>query len=101
MRPKNRWAMKKFYESKIFWAMAIQAVVSSLMVAQEWYSKGDFSIPGIIGLVIGVLVIVLRVFFTDTPIDNPKMRAVWEVSDTGDWYDAYPARKDSTQDGNA
>lgn len=69
--------MKSWYESKVVWAMVVQSVISILLLVQEWYSTGDYSIPGIIGLVIGVLVIVLRVWFTDQPIDTPKMRAIW------------------------
>lgn len=73
--------MKNWYESKVIWAMVVQSLISALLLAQEWYSQGDFSIPGIIGLVVGILVIILRVWFTDTPIDVEKMRSTWTVVD--------------------
>lgn len=62
--------MKQWYESKIVWAMAFQSVISILTIFQEWYAKGDFSVPGITGLVIGVLVIVARIWFTETAISK-------------------------------
>jgi len=69
--------MKNWYESKVVWAMVVQSIIGILLLVQEWYAKGDFSVPGIIALAIGVLVIVLRIWFTDSPIDTPKMRATW------------------------
>lgn len=69
--------MKAWYESKIVWAMAVQSLISILLLVQEWYAKQDFSVPGCIGLAVGVLVIVLRIWFTDSPVDNAKMRALW------------------------
>lgn len=67
--------MKAWYDSKIVWVGVITTLLGVLGLFQEWYAKGDFSVPGIIGFVIGVLLIVLRVWFTDTPIDTPKARA--------------------------
>jgi hypothetical protein len=72
--------MKAFYESKLFWVGAITTLLGVLQLFSEWYAKADFSVPGIISLVIGILVIVLRVWFTDTPIDTPKMRRDWAGS---------------------
>jgi isoprenylcysteine carboxyl methyltransferase (ICMT) family protein YpbQ len=66
--------MKDWYKSKIVWAMVFQSLISILLLVQEWYSKQDFSVPGCIGLAVGVLVIVLRVWFTDEPIDNAYNR---------------------------
>ena len=76
--------MKAWYESKIVWAMVVQSLISVLLLVQEWYTKGDFSVPGCIGLAVGILVIVLRVWFTDEPIDNPKMRATWFIPEDED-----------------
>ena len=70
---------KPWYESKIVWAMALQSLISILLLAQEWYAKGDFSVPACIGLAVGILVIVLRIWFTDQPIDTAKYRdSLWE-----------------------
>ena len=66
--------MKAWYESKIVWAMAVQSLISVLLLVQEWYSKGDFSVPGCIGLAVGILVIVLRVWFTDQPVATDRAR---------------------------
>lgn len=73
-------SMKPFYSSKIFWAMLGQCLISVLLLVQEWYSKGDYSVPGCIGLAIGVIVIVLRVWFTDAAISTPQARAKAEAA---------------------
>jgi hypothetical protein len=67
--------MKAFYESKLFWVGTITTLISVLGIVQEWYAKGDWSVPSCIGLAIGILVIVLRVWFTDQPVDTAKSRA--------------------------
>ncbi len=77
--------MKAWYESKVVWAMVVQSIISALLIAQEWYSKGDFSIPACIGLAVGILVIVLRIWFTDTVINTPKAQRkaeeLWAAED--------------------
>lgn len=59
---------KAWYTSKIVWLMVLQSAISVLLLVQEWISKGDFSVVGIIGLVIGILTIVIRIWLTDQPI---------------------------------
>ena len=66
------YTVKKWYQSKIVGAMALQSVISILLLLQEWYAKGDFSVPGIIGIVIAALVVVLRIWFTDTAIAHKQ-----------------------------
>jgi len=61
---------KPWYQSKIVWLSVITALISGLEIFSEWYSKGDFSIPGIISLIISILLIVVRVFFTSTVISR-------------------------------
>jgi hypothetical protein len=70
--------MIPWYQSKIVWAMVVQSLISVLLLVQEWYSKADYSVPGIIGLVIGVLVIVLRIWFTESPVDTAKARGKFD-----------------------
>lgn len=73
--------MKAWYQSKVVWVGVISTLLGVLQLFAEWYDKGDFSVSGVVALVIGVLVIILRVWFTDTPIDTPKMRATWADED--------------------
>jgi hypothetical protein len=67
--------MKSWYTSKVFWGMVALFVLMTLQIVQEWYARGDFSIPGIIGLAIAIIVAVIRIWFTDQAIDTPKARA--------------------------
>ncbi len=67
--------MKNWYQSKIVWASVVMFLISALQLFQGWYAAGDFSVPSIIGLVVSILIIVVRVWFTDTAIDTPKARA--------------------------
>jgi hypothetical protein len=80
--------MKAWYTSKVFWVGIIATLLGVLQLFSEWYEKGDFSVPGIIGLIIGILVIVLRVWFTDTAIDTPKARAKAEGEAADYFYGA-------------
>jgi len=67
--------LKVWYTSKVFWGMVALFVLSVLQIVQEWYAKGDFSVPGILGLAISIIVAVIRIWFTDTAINTPKARA--------------------------
>lgn len=60
--------MKAWYESKIVWVGVLETAIGALQLFSEWYSASDFSVPGVVNLVIGVLLIVLRIWFTDTEI---------------------------------
>ena len=64
--------MKAWYESKILWAGVLGFLVSALEIFAAWYDRGDFSVTGCTTLAISLLVVVLRVWFTNTPIDTPK-----------------------------
>lgn len=64
--------MKPFYKSKINWLMVCLLLIAVLQIAQEWYAKGDFSVPGCITLAIAILTVFVRTWFTDEPIKTPK-----------------------------
>ena len=76
--------MKAWYESKIVWAAVALSAISILQLFSAWYTKGDFSVPGCVELAIGALLIVVRVWFTDQPIDTPKARAKYAFLDEDD-----------------
>jgi membrane-bound ClpP family serine protease len=61
--------MKAWYQSKIVWTSVLLSLVGILELFVEWYQKGDFSVPGIVTFVIGVLLVILRIWFTDTAIE--------------------------------
>lgn len=60
---------KKWYTSKIFWGGVLTTVIASLQVAQEWLNSATLSPESIITLVIGILIVVWRVWFTDKKIE--------------------------------
>ena len=62
--------MKPIYASKINWAMVVLAIISIMEVVRDWHAKGDLSFEGCTGLAIAVLVVILRTFFTDQPINH-------------------------------
>jgi len=67
--------MKAWYTSKILWAGVVGFLISALQIFSEWYARNDFSVTGITTLVISLLVVVLRIWFTDMPIETPKAKA--------------------------
>ena len=60
--------MKKWYESKLVWLGVIQTVIGVLGLLATFLEVGDFAAPAVGALVIGALTVVLRIWFTDTPI---------------------------------
>jgi hypothetical protein len=66
--------IKAWYESKIVWVNVITAVVMILdLISQQPFIPPEY-LP-LIATAIGILNIVLRVFFTDTGIASKKARA--------------------------
>jgi hypothetical protein len=59
---------KSWYTSKLFWLGVINFMIGSLALVGEFLSKSDFSPLAVTTLATGVLVVVLRVWFTDTKI---------------------------------
>ncbi len=68
--------MKTFFESKTNWMGMIVVLMGALALVMDYMQNNStWTVPGIMAIVIGVLQIVLRTFFTDTAIDTPKARA--------------------------
>lgn len=67
--------VKNFWESKIFWVNLITALimVADLLVQQPFIPPNFLPI---IATIVGVLNIILRVYFTDTGIASKKSIAV-------------------------
>jgi hypothetical protein len=59
---------KKWYESKIVQVMILQVLFSFFMLLQDFLAKNDFSSVAIVGLLGSIIVIVLRIFYSDTKI---------------------------------
>lgn len=60
---------KKFYESKLFWLGIVQTLLGALAVISEFLQSGKpFDPLAVVLIVSGVLTVILRVWFTDTPI---------------------------------
>ena len=70
--------MKAWYESKTLWFNFIMTIVLAVPIIATATKNLDPNaavlIDSVAGLVAGLGNILLRVWFTDTPIDNPKMR---------------------------
>ena len=58
---------KKWYASKSIWLGLISIAIGILGFVQPWIEAGDFTLPSIILLVIGVLQLIAR-YLTDSPI---------------------------------
>jgi len=60
--------VKKWYESKLVWLGVLQTLIGILGLVADFLDVGNFTAAGIVVLFSGVLTIVLRVWFTDLPI---------------------------------
>ena len=73
---------KPWYESKVLWFNVIMTIVMAVPVisaAIEALSPEKAVLIGsVAGLITGLGNVFLRVWFTDTPINNAKMRATWD-----------------------
>ena len=59
---------KSWYTSKTVWLSVIQTLIGALALVATLLDAGDFTAAAVTNLVIGVLQIVIRVWFTDTGI---------------------------------
>jgi hypothetical protein len=71
--------MKPVYKSKVVWLNVLALIVGIAPIIAE---QLKFIEPGwalmvdsILSLIVGIANVVLRVWFTDTPIDTPKAEA--------------------------
>ncbi|MCP4537844.1 MAG: hypothetical protein GY832_11935 [Chloroflexi bacterium] len=59
---------KKWYTSKMVWLGIIEFVMGVLGLLAPFFDAGNFTAGAIVSLLMGVLTIVLRVWFTDTKL---------------------------------
>jgi len=59
---------KQFYLSKVVWLGVITTSIGALTLVADYLAQGDFSPASIVLLSVGVLNVILRVWFTDTAI---------------------------------
>jgi hypothetical protein len=73
--------MKLWYESKTLWFNALMTIVFAVPViaasAEALSPEQAVLINSIAALITGLGNVFLRVWFTDTPIDTPRMREIW------------------------
>lgn len=71
--------MKPIYKSKMVWFNVIMLILGAapIIAAQIKVIKPDWIpvVDGVVMMVTGIGNVILRVYFTDTPIDTPKSRA--------------------------
>ena len=61
--------MQKFwYESKLVWLGVITTLIGALQLVAEFLKAGTFSPDSVVLLVVGILGVVLRVWFTEASI---------------------------------
>jgi hypothetical protein len=60
--------MKAWYESKMTWLGIITTLIGALQLVAEFLKSGAFSPDAVVLLVVGILGVILRVWFTDTAI---------------------------------
>lgn len=66
--------LKAWYQSKIVWLSIIQFLIAFLGLLGEFLQKADYSPIAITMLFSAVLMVVMRIWFTDTTIKNPFMK---------------------------
>lgn len=62
--------MKQWYQSKLVWLGIIQLLIGTLSVISEFLAKADYSPVAVTMLMSGILVVVMRIYFTDTQISK-------------------------------
>lgn len=61
---------KNFWESKIFWIGILSSLIAIGNLVAEFLQVGVFSADSFVLLFVGVLTIVLRIWFTETAINK-------------------------------
>lgn len=65
---RNDMKAKYFWESKTNWFGILTILSGSIELVAHYLEKGVISITGILLLVVGIINIVLRTMFTDSPV---------------------------------
>ena len=60
--------MKAWYQSKLIWLGILITLQGAIPLVQEMLAKGPVDSQSVLALVSGILVIVIRVWFTDSQI---------------------------------
>jgi membrane-bound ClpP family serine protease len=64
--------MKPWYTSKSVWLNIILSMIGILTLVAEYMTNNPaLTAPGLIMLVVGALGVILRIWFTDVPIETP------------------------------
>jgi len=61
---------KLWYVSKLVWLGVLQTVIAVLLSAADLLAKGTITPVDIVLFLAGVLTIIIRVWFTDAPIER-------------------------------
>ena len=59
---------KSWWASKMNWFGVLTSVSGSVELVAHYIEKGNVSVSGVLLLIVGIVNIVLRTFFTDKPI---------------------------------
>ena len=60
--------LKRWFESKTVWLNILTALAGAIQLAIEFLQGGDFTINSIFLLAVGIVNIIIRIFFTKEPI---------------------------------
>ena len=60
--------MKNWYQSKLVWMNVILTLIGALTLVSEYLDAGAYSYSGVVMLVVGILGVILRIWFTDASI---------------------------------
>jgi len=61
---------KTWYTSKLFWVGVLITLQGIIPLVQDMLNKGPITADSVLVLLSGLTVVVLRVWFTDTPIQR-------------------------------
>lgn len=60
--------MKSWYQSKLVWLGVIQTLIGSLGLVATYLADGVYTPEKFVLLASGILTVILRVWFTDSPV---------------------------------
>ena len=59
---------KYIWESKTNWFGVLTALAGSITIISEYIKSGDMSLPGWMMVVVGIINVILRTFYTKAPV---------------------------------